>query len=129
MDLLTFHVVAGLPPYQVNTEILLYFMEFLHLNHLAGNHIANYMADLRAFRIIYGLQTACFRDERVSLFLKFTKINAPLRPSVKSHIYISLLDSIIPQCDSLHHPEVLETIIFTMLLFHLAPFKHHASLQ
>ena len=61
-------------PCQVNTEILLSFMGFLHLNSLSSNHISNYMAALRAFHIVYALQTATFRDERTPLFLKSIKI-------------------------------------------------------
>ena len=110
-------------PCQVNTEILLSFMELLHLNHLAPTHTANYMAAIRAFHIIYGLQTPSFRDDRVSLFLKFTKINTPLRPSVKPNIDISLIDSIVHQCDFLQHPEILNHYIYCVFLLPV-PFQY-----
>ena len=73
-DFVTFQVVAGLPHYQVNTEILLSFMEFLHSNGLSANHIANYMAALRALHILFALQTDPFKDERIPLFLKALKL-------------------------------------------------------
>ena len=46
-DFIAYQVAAGLPPCEVNTEILLSFMEFLHHNSLSSSHIENYMAALR----------------------------------------------------------------------------------
>ena len=63
-DFIAYQVAAGLPPCQVNTEILLSFMEFLHHNSLSSSHIANYMAALRAFHIVHSMPTLPFKDER-----------------------------------------------------------------
>ena len=83
---MAFQVVAGLPHYQVNTEILLSFMEFLYSNGLSSNHIANYMAALRALHILFALQTDPFKDEIIPLFLKALKLQAPLSITARSHI-------------------------------------------
>ena len=99
-DFVTFQVVAGLPHYQVNTEILLSFMEFLHSNGLSANHIANYMAALRALHILFALQTDPFKDERIPLFLKALKLQAPLSITARSHIDINTLSSIVTLCVS-----------------------------
>ena len=77
-DFLAFQVVAGLPPCQVNSQFLLSFMEYLYQNNLSSPHIANYMAALRAFHIVHALNTEPFRDERIPLFLKSVKIQAPV---------------------------------------------------
>ena len=110
-DFLAFHVVAGLPYYQVNTEILLSFMEFLHSNGLSANHIANYMAALRALHILFALQTDSFKDDRIPLFLKAVKIQDPLSVPTRSHIDIDTLSSIIALCDSFPHPQFLKLCI------------------
>ena len=68
MGFLTFQVVAGLPPCQVNTKIVLSFMEFLHLNAIAPTHMANYMATVRAFHIVRGLQTDCLEMSEFCCF-------------------------------------------------------------
>ena len=110
MDFIAFQVVAGLPPCQVNTEILLSFMEFLHLNLISSSHIANYMAALRAFHIVHALGTKPFKDERIPLFLKSLKIQAPFCPSVKSHIDISTLEAILLQCKNYPYPEIFRPL-------------------
>ena len=96
--------MAGLPPCQVNTEILLSFMEFLHHNSLSSSHIANYMAALRAFHIVHSMHTAPIKDERIPLFLKSLKIQASFSPPARSYIDISTLQAILLQCEKFPHP-------------------------
>ena len=45
-------VVAGLLTSQVNTHLLLAFMEYLHANHQSKVNISNYIAAIRAFHVI-----------------------------------------------------------------------------
>ena len=106
MDFIAFQVAVGLPPCQVNTEILLSFMKFLHLNSIASSHIANYMAALREFYIAHALGTESFKDERIPLFLKSLKIQAPFSPSIRSHIDIFTLEAILSECQSFPYPEI-----------------------
>ena len=61
----------------MNTVIVLAFMEFLYKNTFSPANIANYMAGIRAMYIANGLDTTPFRDDRLSLFIKSLKINAP----------------------------------------------------
>ena len=72
-DLLAFLQLAGLPLAQVNTTILLAYMEFLYSSGMKHSNISNNMAGIRAMFITYGLPTAPFLDERIALFLKATK--------------------------------------------------------
>ena len=117
MDFLAFQVAAGLPPCPVNTEILLSFMEFLHLNSFSDSHIANYMAALRAFHITHALGTESFKDERIPLFLKSLKIQAPFCPSVKTHIDASTLQTIFFQCQSFPYPEIFRPLYLLCFSF------------
>ena len=110
MDFIAFQVAAGLPSCQVNTQISLSFMEFLHLNSISASHIANYMAALRAFHIVHALTTDPFKDKRISLFLKSLKIQAPFCPSVRSHIDISTLEDIRLQCQNFSYPEIFRPL-------------------
>ena len=76
-------MAAGLLTSQVNTHILLAFMEYLHAKAQSKLNISDYMAAIRAFHIIYRLHTDCFRDERLSLFLKSIPNSAPLTPKIQ----------------------------------------------
>ena len=109
-DFLAFQVAAGLPNYQVNTEILLSFMEFLHSNNLSPDDIANYMAALRALHILCALQTDSFKDQRIAMFLKALKIQAPLKVAMRPHIDIDTLCSLITLCDTLPHSHVFKAL-------------------
>ena len=88
----SFKVAAGLSNYQVNVFILLSFMEYLFQNSHSHRNIANYMAAIRAHHILYGLNTAPFRDKRMSLHLKSLKLQASLAPSRRSSVDIYLLN-------------------------------------
>ena len=99
-----------MPHYQVNTEILLSFMEFLYYNGLSTNHIANYMAALRALHILFTLKTDPFKDDRIPLFLKALKLQAPLSIPTRSHIDIDTLSSIVALCDSFPHPKIFKAL-------------------
>ena len=46
--------------YQVNTVILLVFMEYMHQKGLAQPNISNHMAEIRAMLIVYFLNTSPF---------------------------------------------------------------------
>ena len=81
-DFLAFLVSAGLHLSQVNTVSVLAFMEFLHKNGSSPANISNYLAGIRAMSIVNGLDTKAFRDDRLPLFVKSLKINAPFHPNL-----------------------------------------------
>ena len=109
-DFIAYQVVAGLPPCQVNTRILLSFMEYLHQNSISSNHIANYISALRAFHVVYSLDTSPFKDEKISLFLKSVKIQASFSPSTRSYIDLSILQDILIQCEKFPHPDIFRPL-------------------
>ena len=109
-DFQAFKVAAGLLTSQVNTHILLAFMEYLHSNAQSKSNISNYMAAIRAFHIIYGLPTHCFRDEHLSLFLKSIQNSAPLTPRRSPLIDIQTLHDIIHQCANLENPTIFRPL-------------------
>ena len=63
---------------QVKTVVILSYMEFLHQKGLSHTNISNHLTAIRATFIMYGLNTDPFRDERIPLFIKALRINAPL---------------------------------------------------
>ena len=81
------------------------------------------MAALRSFYILNALDTTPFRDERIPLFLKSIKIQAPFSPTMKTSIDITLLESIVQQCSVFPHTEVSVSVL-TFLLFIPPPFKY-----
>ena len=109
-DFQAFKVAAGLLTSQVNTHILLAFMEYLHSIAQSKSNILNYMAAIRAFHIIYGLSTHCFRDERLSLFLKSIQNSASLTPRRSSFVDIQTLYNIIQQCEKMENPIIFRPL-------------------
>ena len=67
------------------------------------------MVAIHAFHIIYALDTHCFKDERISLFLKSLEITAPLTPRIRTSVDIELLTSIITLC-GVEAPVVLKPL-------------------
>ena len=112
-DFLLFQVVAGLPPCQVNILTLLAFMEFLVRNRHSRSSITNYLAAIRAFHIIHGLDTQSFQDQRIQLFLKSLTITAPLTPAQKPSLDIQILETIVTQCNLHPYPMVFKPLYLT----------------
>ena len=109
-DFLAFLVSSGLHFSQVNTVIVLAFMEFLYKNTLSPANIANYMAGIRAMYIVNGLDTTPFRDDRLSLFMKSLKINAPFDLKIGSILSVDLLTKLIMACNTLDNPQVFKPL-------------------
>ena len=116
MDFIAFQVAAGLLDYQVTVKLLLSFFEYLHQNHISSGQLQNYLSAIRAMHIVNGLKTAAFKDERLSLFLKASRIHRPFRPRVLAHLDISLLD-IVKQCDQFQFPVVYKPLYLLMFFF------------
>ena len=109
-DFLAFQVAAGLLPSQVTVQLLLSFLECLHQNNMSQTQIANYLTAIRALHIVYGLDTNAFKDERLSLFLKSLKLQAPFKPKLVLSLDIELLRKIVDQCDLLQFPIVFKPL-------------------
>ena len=109
-DFLTFLVVTGLAITKVSSQILLCFMEFLVHNQMSHTNIANYMAAIRAFFIIYAIPTVPFTDHRLQLFLKSLKINSNFTPTIHSSITVDTLQKIAQACTVLPHPEIFSAL-------------------
>ena len=103
-------MAAGLPIQQVDIQILLAFMEFLVQNGQSQPTIANYMAALRAYHIMYNLATDPFKDGRIQLFQKSLKIHAPFTPTQRNPLTIDLLSKIIQQCQKLPHSFIISPL-------------------
>ena len=98
LDFIGFQVAAGLLAYQVTVKILLSFLEYFQQNHISAGQLQNYLTAIRAMHIVNGLKTVSFKDERLPLFLKASRIQRPFKPRVLAHLDISLLDHLIMQC-------------------------------
>ena len=68
------------------------------------------MADIRAMYIVNGLDTTPFRDDRLSLFVKSLKINAPFAPKIHNMVSVDLLTQIIMACDTLDNAQVFKAL-------------------
>ena len=113
-DLLLYQVVAGLPPCQVDTHIILSLMEFLCQNGNSKANIANYMAAVRTLYSIHGLPTEPFRDQRIQLYLKSLKLNAMFDPTIRPTLDVAKLHSLL---------------VFCVTQFHIPMFSKHCIIH
>ena len=67
---------------QVNTIVLLSFMKFCYQSGLSQANISNHLSAVRAMFIVHGLNTDCFKDHRLPLYIKSLKINAVFNPTM-----------------------------------------------
>ena len=117
-DFLQFLKIAQLQTNQVNTIILLSYMEYLHQKGQSHANIANHLTGIRSSFILYGLNTEAFRDERIPLFVKALRINAPLSLKSQKIITIQMLQQILQTCDLLADPVLFKALyLFTFFSF------------
>ena len=111
-----FLVAAGLLLDQVNTVILLIFMEFLLDQKFSPSNIVNFMAGIRSQFILYGLDTTPFKDERIHLFQKSLTHTRPLCPRIAPIITTEILTDILLVSASLKFPIVFRAL-YTFCFF------------
>ena len=70
---------------EVSSLDVLAFMEYLAQSGMSPDNITNHITGIRSMSIMYGINTAPFRDQRIPLCVKSLKINRSLAPVVKSH--------------------------------------------
>ena len=130
-DFLAFLISADLHLSQVNTVIVLAFMEFLHKNGSSPANISNYLAGIRAMYIVNGLQTSPFMDDRLPLFIKSLKINATFSPSPLQIITVEILHQIIKSCEALQLPYIFKPLyLFAFFSFlRLSNILPHSARQ
>ena len=116
-DFLYFLEKAQISPFQVTTVIILAFMEYLHQKGLSQANISNHMATIMAMFIVYGLNTAPFKDERLPLFIKSLKINAPLSLRVQKIIPKQMLQEIVATSKTMDNPLVFRTVYLFTFFF------------
>ena len=110
LDFQAFRVAAGLLQHEVDVFILLSFMEYLLQNSQFHGNIANYMSAIRAYHILYGLNTSPFKDERLGLYLKSLRIQAPLAPPRRSTLDVHLLTQIVHTCHFFKFPHIFTSL-------------------
>ena len=80
-----------------------------------------YLTDLRVLYIVNDLETSAFKDERLPLFLKSLKFQAPFNPKQVLTLDIDMLQRIICQCDKSPFPVVFKPVylvVFSLLWGH-----------
>ena len=109
-DFLGFLVAAGLSIYQVTVVTLLAFMEFLVEQDFSVSNVVNYMAGIRSYFIINGLNTSPFRDQRLQLFQRFLKYTRKFEPKTTLIIDTDLLLCILSVADTLQYPIIYRAL-------------------
>ena len=88
-------------------------MEFLCQNDHSKANIANYMAAVRTLYIIHGLPTEPFRDQRIHLYLKALKLNAPFDPTIRPTLDVAKLHALLGFCETVPHSNVFKALYLT----------------
>ena len=109
-DFLGFLVAAGLSIYQVTVVTLLAFMEFLVEQDFSVSNVVNYMAGIRSYFIINGLNTSPFRDQRLQLFQRSLKYTRKFQPKTTLIIDTDLLLCILSVADTLQFPIIYQAL-------------------
>ena len=63
---------------------------------------------------MYGADTSYFKDDRIGLFLKSLRINAPLNPTIATVITVPMLERILISCLQLSNPKVYRALYLFM---------------
>ena len=74
---LAFSIFFAIDITQLNSDHTLAFLEFLVFNQVSQASINNYLSAVKTMLQLYGIQTAAFRDYRVSYFTKTLKLKVP----------------------------------------------------
>ena len=96
--------------HQVTVFNLLCFLECLHYNRIKHLQMANYLSAIKTTFLLYGLDVACFMDARLKYYQKSIQIHAPLSVKLKKVIDISLLKSIVDQCDYTYMGQIFKCV-------------------
>ena len=116
---------------QVNTIVLLSFMEFCYQSGLSQANIANHLSAIRAMFIVHGLITDSFKDHRLPLYIKSLKINAVFKPTMSKIVSIDMLQNIVALCDQKQFPVVFKALyLFCFFSFmRLSNILPHSAAQ
>ena len=88
VQFIAFPEIQNIPLLQVNTIVLLSFMEFCHQSGLSHANIANQLSSIRVLFMVHGLNTEPFKDDRLPLYIKSLKINATFKLKMsKNRVY------------------------------------------
>ena len=109
-DFMSFLVAVGLLPSQVDTNIVLAFMEYLCQNQFTPANISNYLAGIRAYCVLYNIPTTGFRHEKIQMFIKSLKINRPLAIKNVSVLTHDTLLQILEVTETLEDPQVFRPL-------------------
>ena len=96
--------------HQVNVFNLLCFLECLHYNGVKHLQMANYLSAIKTTFLLYGLDVACFADARIKYYQKSIQIHAPLSVKLKKVIDVTLLKSIVQQCDYTYIGQIFKCV-------------------
>ena len=115
---IAFLEIENIPLLQVNTVVLLSFMEFCYQCGLSQANISNDLSAIRTLFIVYGLNTEPFKDDRLPLYIKSLKINAAFKPRMSKIVSIDMLHQILQVCSQMQFSVVYKALyIFCVLSF------------
>ena len=110
---LAFSIFFAIDITQLNSDHTLAFLEFLVFNQVSQASINNYLSAIKTMLQLYDIQTAAFRDHRVTYFTKALKLKAPFRVFFKTIIDIPTLTNIVSTCDSMYMGQVYKACFLT----------------
>ena len=97
-------------PNQVNVDIALAFLEFLHFNNFSINQMANHVSAIKSFSVRLNLPFEIFEHSKVVTYLKALKRTAPCKIQIHNIIDIPLLYQICEKCQLTHLGKIFRAI-------------------
>ena len=113
---LAFLVFSSLQNNQVNSEVILAFLEFLLFNNIKVAQMQNYMSTIRWFSIRFNLPFAYLHDEKIAMYFKAVQRATPARIKLHSIIDIPFLRKIV----ALVIPLIWEKFLRQYTLWHFS---------
>ena len=102
-------------PSQVNVDIVLAFLEFLHFNNVSATQMLNHVSAIKSFSIRLSLPLDVFEHLKITTYLKAVKRTAASRIKIHNIIDIPFLYEISHKSQLTHLGQILEQ--FTLLPF------------
>ena len=106
----TFCVYIRVDILEINTHIVLMFMEFLVENQFKVSSVHNYISAISVYAKWLGLDNSCFAGYRISLM--FRALNNSIRnpPKFKGILQVQDLTNILNACKNFSYPLLFQTL-------------------
>ena len=114
---LAFLVFTSTALHQVNSDILLAFLECLTFNGTKVGQLQNYLSAIKAYYVKFSLPSHIFQDARLSMYIKSLQKTSKFSVALKHLVDPNLLTSLMHACERTYLSVVFKPIYFLGFFF------------